>query len=68
MQTEEHIIAEYPYRPFGWLIVTSKRLIFKRMPPWINTFSGVIKLSDTRDIKLIKGKSFLTDPCLEFTY
>lgn len=67
-QEHEKIIVEYPYRPFGWLIVTSRRLIFKRIPLWINTFTGIIQLSDINSVKLVKEKSSFADPRFEFTY
>ena len=66
-QLQEEVIAEYPYKPFGWLTVTSKRLIFKKLL-WINTFSGIIQLSYIKSVKLIKKKSLFSVPRLEFTY
>ncbi|MEW6031051.1 MAG: hypothetical protein AB1554_16400 [Chloroflexota bacterium] len=67
-QEQEKTIIEYPYRPFGWLIVTSKRLIFRKIPFWINTFTGIIQLSDIKSVELIKNRSLFAVPQLEFTH
>jgi len=64
----EAVLLEYPYKPFGHLKITASQLIFKRMFPGINTFSGVINVADVLEVKYLKGFPIFGVPGLEIVY
>ena len=67
-QQTEAILLEYPYKAFGLLKVTARRLIFKKIFPGFNTFSGTISISDLVEVKYLKGVPWLGVPGLEIVY
>ncbi len=64
----ENILLEYPYKAFGILKVTTSQLIFKKVFPGFNTFSGVINISDLVEVKYLKGLPGLGVPGLEIVH
>jgi len=67
-QHTEDVILEYPYKPFGLLRITATQLIFKRMWPGINTFFGVINISDLIEVKYLKGIPIFGVPGLQILH
>jgi hypothetical protein len=64
-QQVETTLLEYPYKAFGLLKVTARQLIFKKVFPGFNTFSGVINISDLAEVRYLKGFPLLGVPGLE---
>ena len=67
-QQTEDVILEYPYKPFGHLKITATQLIFTRIFPGFNTFSGVINISDLIEVRYQKGSPLWAVPGLEIVY
>ncbi len=64
----KNILLEYPYKAFGILKITPRQLIFKKVFPGFNTFSGVINISDLVEVKYLKGTPDLGVPSLEIVH
>jgi len=67
-QQIEPTLLEYPYKAFGLLKITARQLIFKKVFPGFNTFSGVINISDLAEVRYRKGFPLLDVPGLEIVY
>jgi hypothetical protein len=59
---------EYPYKPFGYLKITASQLVFEKVFPGSNTFSGAINVADLVEVNYLKGTPIFGVPGLEILY